>query len=345
MAITNTQLNDAIILVSEGQMGTQENRLSMYGALKAFQTEAPGLLPVETVETIKKSARHPEKVPVLSKFTSSVISAPSCSVTGNRSTSAFKSLTWAYMGFEMTIIPSVNADNYIPVERDMAHQMKMGLKAVFSALDTNCISALETAKATTLASAKGAVAGAGYYSYRKAPKDFFIYAPSVLRLNDLEGPYLDIANSEAAATRLHIQTLAQYNQQNLNGALNGTLADAANWEHYTTNRLNPGDHDEVHYLTPKGTIGIYNWIDFDSRNNQVAGNKKWYQIQDPIHGFDWGVYQIDDCADASSENSGNTRAYSEKYQVGAYFAIVTDYASDGAGPIIKFHLDEAESIS
>ncbi|MBL7738713.1 MAG: hypothetical protein JNK14_05800 [Chitinophagaceae bacterium] len=344
MALTNTQLNDAIILVGDSDMGKQENRLSSYGALQAFVDEAPNLLPKSAVESIKKSARHPEKVPVLSKFTSSLIEAPSCTITGNRATSAFKTLTWAALGFEATIIPSVNQDNYIAQTEDLAHQIKMGMKTVLSTLDSRCVTALETNKSTDIAAAKNAVAGAGYYSYRKEAKNFFRDAPAVMQLNDLEGPYIDIANTESRSTILDIQTQALYNQINLAGTL-GTLGNAANWAHYSSNRVDAGQHDELHYLTPKGTIGIYNWVDMDSQIGRMAGAKKWYQVQDPIKGFNWGVFQIDDCADQSSELSLNTRAYTEKYQFVAYFAIVTDYASTTNTPIIKFWLDEAASIS
>lgn len=343
MALTNTVLNDAIILVGDSSMGKQENRLSSYGCLQAFIDEAPNLLPKSTVETIKKSARHPEKVPVLSKFTSTLLTAPSCTITGNRATSAFKTLTWAALGFELTIIPSVNQDNYITQAEDMSHQIQMGLKRVLAYLDTQCVAALETAKATVLVDAKNAVAGPSYYSYRKENNNFFRDAPAVMQLNDLEGPYVDIANTESRSTILDIQTRALYNSLNLAGTL-GTLAESAQWKHYRSNRVDT-NHEEVHYLTPHGTLGIYNWVDMDSQMGRIAGNKKWYQVQDPVKGFNWGVYEIDDCASANSELTGNLRAYTENYQFIGYFAIVTDYASDGATPVIKFNLDEAASIS
>lgn len=344
MAITNTVLNDAIILVGNSDMGKQEQRISSYGALQAFIDEAPNLLPKTTVETIKKSARHVTKVPVLQKFSSTLLTAPSCTITGNRATSAFKTITWVATGFEVTVIPSINQDNYISQAEDMANQIKMGMKAVLAYLDGLCIAALDANKATTIEPAKAAVAGAGYYSYRRESKYFFRDAPAIMRLNDLEGPYVDIANTEATSTLLDIRTMALYNNQNIAGTL-GSLQDAASWAHYSSNRVDRGEHGELHYITPKGTIGIYNWVDMDSQMGKTAGNKKWYQIADPIKGLNWGVLQIDDCADNSSELTGLTRSFQEKYQFVAYFAVVTDYSSDGATPIIKFWLDEAASPS
>lgn len=340
MAITNTQLLDAVVLVGDRMMGKNETRLGTYGVLKAFQDNADKLLDKNTIEKIKQSARQPVKVPVLNKFSSSLVEARSCSITGNRAASAFKQLSWGTVGFEATVIPSVNDDNFITVEADLANQIQMGLKTVLSTLDTRCATALETNKSAVLEASKNATAGSGAYEIAKALEKFFIYAPAIMSLNDLEGPFIDICNSEAAATLLHIETLSKFNQQNLDGTVKNQLTMAADYQHYMSNRIDPGENQEVHYLMPEGVIGIYNWIDKDSQIGRQAGNKKWYKITDPIFGFDWGVFQIDDCADASSEHSGNTAAYAEKYKFVADFAIVTDYTSDTSSPIIKFNLNQ-----
>lgn len=333
--LDNTKVLDAIVKISNGTFGSFENKQTETGALSAFKENGAKLLPESSITTIKKSTRQATKIPVLNKFTPSLITAPSCSVTGNRSVSAMKSITWAYIGFQTKVIPTVNADNYISVVDDLANQMFNGWKAVFSSLDTNCVSALESAKSTTLEAAKNATAGAGLYNYTKALDKFFIYAPAVMRLNDLTGPYVNIANTESASNLLAMQTLALQNSQNLAGTL-GTLPLAADWQHYTTNRLSPGAHEEVHYLAPQGAFGIYNWVDPDSVAGRTTGNKSWGMMQDPYYGFDWGVYAVDDCADASAEVDGATRVYTESMEIGAYFAIVTDYSSDTSSPIIKF---------
>src|ERR1041384_5268589 len=100
------------------------------------------LIPPSAIEDIKKSIVQVTKVPALNKYTASLISAPSCGPSGNRPTSAFKTITWAFLGFETQIIPSLNDGNYIKMVEDLALQLRMGWKAVFGSLDTTAVAAL-----------------------------------------------------------------------------------------------------------------------------------------------------------------------------------------------------------
>lgn len=334
MALTATILQDAIVEVGAGKFGSFEKRLSNYGALEAFEMNAPKLLTPSAVEDLKKSIIHPVKVPALNKFSSTIITAPSCAPTGNRPTSAFKTLTWAFVGFEAQIIPSLNEGNYIKQVEDLAIQMRMGWKAVFANLDTTSVSTLETNKNAVVATSSQAniATSAAGYDYTGDAKEFYLNAPGLMGINDMEGPHCDIANTESQATQLRIATFGANNSQNLDGVTRGKTGP---WEHFLSNRVAPGANRELHYLVPEGAIGVYNWIDPDSRANRVAGNKSWGMIKDPMFGFDWSVFSVKDCIDNSGTMAGNTRAYSEILQIGAYFAFLTDYTSDTSSPIIK----------
>lgn len=343
--IAATVLQDAIIKAGAGNFGKFESRISTYGALQAFKDNTDDFLPASAVENVKKSTRQPGKIPVLNKYSATVITAPSCTITGNRPVSAYLALTWAYVGFQYKIIPSINEDNYISVVDDLAHQMKMGWKAVFASLDTTAVAKLESSK-----SASSATSGiptidttSGVYTYTGDPKDFYLYAPGLMNLNDLEGPFNDVSNTESVSTILRIETLGLNNSENMRGVLEGTLPYSMGFRNYMTNRLSPGAHNEVHYMFPDGSIGVFNWVDPDSRAGRTAGNKSWDTLQDPYFGFDWGVYEVEDCTDASSQVSGLTRAYSRIGEVGAYFAFATEYSSDSSSPIIKVQFDDAES--
>lgn len=340
MALTATILQDAIIEVGSGKFGSFEKRLSNYGALDAFQQDAPMLLTPQTVEGIKKSIIHVTKVPVLNKYSASVITAPSCAPTGNRPTSAFKTLTWAFVGFEAQIIPSLNEGNYVAAVEDLAIQMRMGWKGVFANLDTTSVSTLETNKNAVAATSTRpdiATSAAGY-DYTGDPKEFYFNAPGLMQINDLEGPYRDVANSEAQSTNLRIESFGTNNQQDINGVTKNATGP---WAHFLTNRVAPGANRELHYFFPEGSVGVYNWIDPDSRASRQAGAKSWGVIKDPMFGFDWSVFAVKDCIDNSGTMAGNTRAYSEILQIGAYFAFLTEYSSDTSSPIIKATFNDA----
>lgn len=334
MALTSTILQDAIVEVGAGKFGSFEKRLSNYGALEAFQMDAPKLLLPSQVEDIKKSIVHVTKIPALNKYTASVITAPTCSPTGNRPTSAFKTLTWAFVGFETQIIPSLNEGNYIKMVEDLGLQMRMGWKSIFANLDTTVVSALETNKNAISATSNrpDITTSAAGYDYTGDAKEFYFNAPGLMQINDMEGPYSDVANSESKSTLLRIASFGSNNQQDIDGVKRGQTGP---WEHFTSNRVSPGSNRELHYMFPEGSVGIYNWVDPDSRAQRTAGNKSWGVVQDPMFGFDWSVFALKDCIDNSGTMAGNSRAYSEILQIGAYFAVLTEYSSDTSSPIIK----------
>ncbi len=334
MALTATILQDAIVEVGSGKFGSFEKRLSNYGALEAFQDNAPKLLLPSAVEDIKKSIVQPVKAIALNKYTATVISAPSCAPTGVRPTSAFKTLTWAFLGFETQIIPSQNEGNYVKMTEDLAHQLRMGWKGIFASLDTTAVSTLETNKNAVAATSSIAdiTTSAAGYDYTGDAKEFYLNAPGLMLINDMEGPYADVANSESLSTQLRIQSYGVNNSQNLDGVMRGKTGP---WDHYLTNRVAPGLNNEVHYMFPEGSVGVYNWVDPDSRAGRIAGNKSWDVFKDPMFGFDWSIYSVKDCVDDSAYMAGNTRAYGEIAQIGAWFAFLTEYSSDTSSPIIK----------
>lgn len=338
-----TVLLDAIVDISGTNFLKFEQRLSTYGALAAFNDNAPKFLPRSSVEDIKKSIRQPEKIPALNKFDMTLTNAPSCTPGCNGVTSAYKAITWAYLGFPVCYVPSENEDNYIKAVEDIALQMRMGWKKIFATLDTNAVNTLETNKSAAVATSSNPSvnSGAGGYDFTGKPEEFFLNAPGLLSLNDMDINGLnDVANSESIATMLRIQTFGAGNQVNLQAVIpNG-------WSHYLTNRLAPGANLETHYLFPDGVLGIYNWVDPDSRAGRTAGASSWATIQDPMFGFDWSVYTVAACVDNSSTPAnrtmaGNTRAYMESREIGAWFAFVTDYSSDTSTPIIKVTFNPA----
>lgn len=332
MALTATLLQDAIVEVGAGKFGDFEKRLSNYGALQAFKENAPKLLRESQVQDIKKSVVQTEKVAALNKFTSTLIETPTCSITGTRPTSAFVTLTWAFKGFEIFDVPSQNEGNYIKRVEDLAMQFAMGWKTVFGGLDTSAVTKLETAKSTSLTASKQRYITneAGDYLYAGNPDELLLRVPGLMQINDIQGPYEDVTNSEASSTLARINAFGVDNYYDLEGAIKRN----GDFKHYLTNRVDPDTSRELHYFFPEGAVGIYNWVDFDAREGRIAGNKEWGMLKDPMFGFDWAVYSVKDCYDDTSLMT-NARVYSEKHQVGAWFCYVTEYSSDTTSPIVK----------
>lgn len=340
MALTNTLLQDAVIMVEDGKFGDFEKRYSQTGALEAAKQNADGMLSTQQVTNMKKAVNRVEKVAVLNRYTPSIITDPSCSITGGRPTSAYASISWAFKGFEIIVIPEENEANYISEAEDVADQMAAGWRTIFESLDTNVVTALESNKSTDLVTSnqKDITTNSGDYTFTGEPTDLLLSVPALMELNSLRGPMENVASIESMAVMAKIEALGANNYRDVKGAIQRT----GQYRHFLTSRVTvPEDAREAHYFMPQNTLGIYNWVDHSSRSKYQAGNKKWDTMKDPMFGFDWSVFSVEDCMDNTSL-SGNRRVYGYKAQIGAWFAILTAYRSGNASPIVKvIRIDQA----
>lgn len=337
-ALSATELQDAIIFVEGKKFNQFEGRLSRYGALKAFLDGANEILPESTVTSMKKSEKQPEKVPVLNKFNSTVLTSRTCSITGPTRVSAFKALSYVTKGFEIVVSDAINAGNYISRAEDFGWQMIQGLKAVYNALDLAGVNALETNRNTSLRTSTLATItnAAGDYE-ENLLSDIYYDMAALMALNDLDdGRIQNVTNTEAKKEMLKYESQGQNNAINLKGVLDGSLADASDYQHYLTNNITLGVNREIHYLFPQGAVGLFVWNAFEFQKRATNGISRFYTQQDPILGITWNVYETTDCVDLSTLASGMTgTGYVTKYQFSADFSYLTAYASDTDTPIVK----------
>jgi LysM repeat protein len=337
-ALSATELQDAIIMVDGKKFNEFEGRLSKYGALKAFLDGANSILPESTVTSMKKSEKQPEKVPVLNKFNSTVLTARTCSITGPTRVSAFKALSYVTKGFEIVVSDAINAGNYISRSEDFAWQMIQGLKAVYNSLDLAAVAALETNRNTSLvtSSLSTITNAAGDYE-ENLLSDIYYDMPALMALNDLDdGRIQNVTNTEAKKEMLKYESQGQNNAIDLAGVLSGKFADASDYRHYLTNNITLGTNREVHYLFPEGAVGLFVWNAFEFQKRATNGISRFYTQQDPILGINWNVYETTDCVELSTLAAGMTgTGYVTKYQFSADFSYLTAYSSDTNTPIVK----------
>lgn len=337
-ALSATELQDAIIFVEGKKFNQFEGRLSRYGALKAFLDGANEILPESTVISMKKSEKQPEKVPVLNKFNSTVLTSRTCTITGPTRVSAFKALSYVTKGFEIVVSDAINAGNYISRAEDFGWQMIQGLKAVYNALDLAGVNALETNRNTSLrTSTLSTITNAAGDYEENLLSDIYYDMAALMALNDLDdGRIQNVTNTEAKKEMLKYESQGQNNAINLKGVLDGSLADASDYQHYLTNNITLGVNREIHYLFPQGAVGLFVWNAFEFQKRSTNGISRFYTQQDPILGITWNVYETTECVDLSTLASGMTgTGYVTKYQFSADFSYLTAYASDTDTPIVK----------
>jgi hypothetical protein len=157
-----------------------------------------------------------------------------------------------------------------------------------------------------------------------------------MTLNDLNGRFVNVANTEAQKTLLKYESMGMANQVNLKAVLDGTLEHASNFRHYLSNRVPLGGNKEVHYVYPEGAFGVFQWNPQDYvQNRSIEGKVKYYTWNDPFLGITWNVKETEECQDLSATYAGLTDAIVTKYQFTADLAYMTPYSSDSSSPIIK----------
>lgn len=333
--LSATALQDAII-VAQGSFGNFENRMSEYGVLKAFLDSTPMLLPGQIMNNIKKSPVQVTKIPSLKRSAVTPLTARTCAITGTQSTSQFTTLSWATTGFTIKTTPSKYAGNYITEVEDYGMQLANGLRATLAALDTAGYTALDNAKATWLVSSKLATSGTGEYELTAA--NFYKNAPFIMRENDVQGPFINIANTSAGATMLGMLTYGANNQQNQAGLL-GVLPMSGQFNNYFSNRVSPGSNLEIHFMAAEGSLGVFTWNNFEHQNAVVTSDgKKFFTRQDPVLGLTWDVTQYTVC----ETDSDYQQVVSTYEQWALDYAMLLDYSTEtttgplSKSPIIKF---------
>lgn len=351
MALELTKQVEAVVR-GAGYFEQYENRLSNYGAFKAYLDQGQELLPKAEIEAIKNAQNaRALSLPVLTKQSLSVITANSCSFTGVEQTSAkpvFSSIT---RGFAIKTFPKVAANNMISSEEEQfAQGVRNGLRSIAENLDTYAAGQLDSNKSTGLVAATG-VTGVSItsnaYRFDLANRSkFYTKMPTIMDLNDVYGENLvNIMHTNGRELMLDFEVQGQNNSSNLRGALEGTLPSALGYRHYTSKRITNGlNVTETHFVLPFGSIGLFTFVDSDNRIGITDGvnSRKMYTLNDPIFGIQWGVTAEPICEDLSATyGAGYESCNGTQYRFLANFAFMTAYSSDTTKPIHKFEIMNA----
>ncbi|GGG97367.1 hypothetical protein [Pedobacter zeae] len=322
MSTAATVFQDAIMQVSKKFTYNKfEGRMSRYSVLQAFLDNAGMMLPESTIQKLRTAAVRTTKIPVLNAYEATLISQRSCTITPDEPTSAFKTMSWATIGFSVGITPSDSANNYIDAETNLAWQFEQGWRSVYSQLDSLGYQTLETNKTGVFPSPLYANANGAYQVPFTQKQDFYKNLPAVMLRHDFDGRIVDIANTEAMIDPVYLAAQGGQNGQNLQ-------YQVGNIDFYRSNRVLTGaDVLETHYNMPEGAIGIYNWNDWESQNKvTVHLGKGWDLISDPRYGLTWGVFYENDCQDGK---------FVKKWNIITDVSFLTAYSSNTDRAIIK----------
>ncbi len=349
MSLVLTTMTEAAVR-AKAMFEQFEGRFSNYGGLKPYLDGANALLPKDTVERIKNAQNARDVVfPILTKQTIPVITARSCAITGNSANSAKPVITKITRGFEITIYPKVNENNYISEVDEFANQLANGIRSVSGPLDTFAIAQLEANKSTGLATVAlpgVAVVGNAYQIAAAQRERLYFYIRAMMEKNDINAGVLsNIATTESLDLILQYESKGLANDQNLRGVLEGNLPSAiGNFRHYRSNRMSNGTGvAETHYIVPFGALGVFMWNDSDAIAKRKGPNgAEAYTFSEDIIGVRWDVYAEPICSDLSATyGAAYARTLGTRYQFAADFGFFNAYSSDTTKPIVKIEVMSA----
>ncbi|MFD2936322.1 hypothetical protein [Spirosoma flavum] len=348
MSIVATTLPDMIANIDNGsEFGQLEKRQSNYGGINMFYNNANKLFgPALIAELRKLPFTRTAKIPIFDKYDHTVLTARSCDIQCNNVNTRTKTLTRTHLAIDICINPTDYENNLAKVDQALKHRYVMAKKAVYKKLDEMSSTFLDLNKDTTMVVDPGGAtpnanplfkSKAGAIEFPSSLK-FYAYLQTVLEQLDIDGPYLDIANTVALAEQNILRNPG-------NGALLDTTAlmsGAGITQFDYSNRIAPGVMMPVHYIAPVGSIGVLNMIDLVYQDKPVLGSgddmdqwsgfanktelKAWGQTPDEVfNDWDWGVLQELVCVD-------ETILYKVKFS--ADFMFACDFTSiAGESPI------------
>lgn len=316
----------------EADFPAYEHRKTIVGALEAFRDGAPRLFGPD-FQAAQDSNRRPDSIAVINRVPDGQDQADSrsCNPTATAGTSALAPLTWVTKSFEATIAPFAFEQNYIRAAEALSQDISDKLNNVLADLDALAVAQLVADKAAVQAVGAPYFTDStfGSYAFGADLKTLYTFIPSLMQALDMNGPFYDIANTFAMPSRIQAGQFGSNNQQNVASSLIGI-------DSYYTNRIVPSGTpapDEVHYIVPRGHVGILNWVDWASRQveaqgrSKIAGEKEWVGTME-MGGFTWGVFKLNTCGDMSTQQTGEERTPIETYSFAADFALASAYSSD-----------------
>lgn len=334
MTLVPTTILKAIEKVSrDSAFQKYEGRLSTYGALDAFIANTSKLVPKTQLENAKKAPSHPVEIPVMKAYDSTLITARACEFTPDAVETDLFPLTWKTVGFMVNELPvGVYAQNYFTKEEHFEFQIRQGLKAVLTDIESDIVAFLEANKSTSNASP---FYGALVLDAKVVPNadrmGFYSRIEAIMGRNDLpQSGVIDITNTESVIEYEFIGAQGSGNSANTSYQTRAVVP-------YRTNRIVPAlAQDEVHYLIADGGVGMLTWNSMDFRAGvDVDSSDQFTQMADPIYGFTWDVKINKSCQNLNATYAGHTAGVQTQYAFAIDYALITSYLS-GVGDSVIF---------
>ena len=341
MALANTHLDPYRLKYDEAYLDKYENRLSNYGAFKAYQDDTKNTVPGADELVSQYDGSRTVSLIVLNRQTLSTAESRVCTMTTNQPTSTYVTPSWTTIVAAFKMVPAEHKGNYLKYQQIFDFQMTTVERTFLAALDTAAYTSLEANHSTVNAAANNPYAvAADSMVVPAADNDLCLNEFSaVMTANDLPGENLNIVSSPRFAKAL----VAEVSNQGPGNDENRAFQFPNFKSFYYSNRVTvaAGDRDTV-FIYPDGSLFYLSYVDEDSKLGHTAGEHEWSEQYLPRLGHNVGLLHNSDCGDMSSLGGGaNTASKYESFQFSFDYSFNVAYASAGGAvgtPIFKANL-------
>jgi hypothetical protein len=334
---------NAVLKAKDAMMAFEKRRPDL-GVLEAFDKYKNGIISPSEQTRLRSSARRPVETIVRKRSTPPVLTTRTITAQPTGSNTAKVGLNYNTYGGVVGLIESVNADNYLTAEDDLAGQLEDLIRSICEKLETDGTSMLEAAKFSSLpvSSLMGTPTGGAYSTNTK---DLYLQLPSVMRKLNMTGPFHMISNVEAMSIVLEKTTFGTYNQQNLEKLLAG-------YEFAYSPAITPSTGNFASsYVIPTNSLSITQWTEYDCRKGigSYDSGLKYYTMPltfTSLSGYTFtlelGVVYVGKPENHADIIPGLERAYTEYWYPFVDIAFAKAYSSVATqSPIVKLNVAAA----
>lgn len=339
--LSATVLEDAVI-AAQDRMTRHENRLTDTDVVGLFYQGTSNLVSGDEVKALRQSASRPVKIPVVQRLDTTVRTTRRITGSPTLSTSAFVTTSWNTVGFEVGVERAVNQDNYISAQKDLENQIYHGIRRVIESLDSTATGVLDAAKNTALVASTLPDVTIASSAYEVPQASLYSYLPTLMKKNNIQGPYSIVSNVEGLAQITQMSTQDRYNQAYLAKLYEGYNIG------YSSNITAETGYAQKAYVLPNESVGMIQWTETDCRDAVIDSPLlSYYEMpislttpkgQDITLNF--GVKYSAGPMDLSAKRAGLERAFAERWEFYVDVAFLTEYSSDTTSPIVKFNIPQ-----
>ena len=331
-----------------GNFDSFENRKQRNGLLQtalAFNNSPMSVTNAIAADVNAGNYGVDKKIIALNKDDTAAGDTRTCSPAGGESTSALYTVTRNVATFDITMYPSEYGQNDVAFQQDLARKLYNAENALAKKIDGDLYTNLDSAKNLTydspfVGAGKRYELTAGTLQVEETRQDFFFNdLKSIVMAENVEDQLFVVGDAQLMSYYMKYSNQGGQNAANLNFQFNGYGWNFSNSVATTAGKSSTG------FAMPVGSYGVLMNNTPDSVAGRTAGNKSWSTMTLPqnLLGQAVSVYEVTDCADASSLGSspvGLENTYKMDIQLSIDYHIITPYSSDAnKAPIYKFDFE------